>query len=381
MRVALIHEWFVNYAGSERVVEQMLKCFPQADLFCVVDFLRPEERGFLMDKPTKTTFVQRLPMARHNHRKYLPLMPLAIEQHNLSGYDIVISSSHAVAKGVIVGPDQLHICMCYSPMRYAWDLQHQYLAESNLTRGLKGSLARWSLHKLRLWDTRTANGVDQFIAISNYIGRRIDKAYRRDSTVIYPPVDVTRFKLGIERKPVYFTASRMVPYKRMPMIVEAFQQLPDRELVVIGDGPDFERCRAVAGANVQLLGWQPTDVLLKWMQQAQAFIFAAEEDFGIAPLEAQACGTPVIAFARGAALETIRGYPGEGRTGVFFNEQTPQAIAESVREFEQVRHQIDSQDCRANAVRFSPERFRDEFSQFVLAQWAAFCQRSGRPIN
>lgn len=378
MRVALIHEWFVNYAGSERVVEQMLQCFPQADLFSVVDFLPASERGFLMNKPSRTSFIQRLPRAQRSFRQYLPLMPMAVEQFDLSGYDVIISSSHAVAKGVLVGPDQLHLCMCYSPMRYAWDLQHQYLAESGLTQGVKSLLARWMLHKLRLWDTRTANGVDDFIAISDYISRRIDKTYRRDSTVIYPPVDVSRFQVGSEREDIYVTASRMVPYKRLPMIVEAFRDLPDRRLVVIGDGPDLDRCRQLAGPNVQMLGFQPTDVLLHWMQRARAFVFAAEEDFGIAPLEAQACGTPVIAFARGGALETIRGHAGPGRSGLFFHEQTPHAIAQAVRDFEAASGEITPQACRENALRFSPERFREEFQGFVHRRWNAFLARSGR---
>lgn len=378
MRVALVHEWFVNYAGSERVVEQMLQCFPQADLFCVVDFLRPEERSFLMNKSARTSFIQKLPKARTSFRQYLPLMPLAVEQFDLSGYDVVISSSHAVAKGVLVGPDQLHLCMCYSPMRYAWDLQHQYLAESDMTRGVKSVIARWMLHKLRLWDTRTANGVDHFIAISEYIGRRIDKTYRRASKVIYPPVDVSRFHLGSEREDIYFTASRMVPYKRLPMIVEAFRRLPDRRLLVIGDGPDLERCQQLAGPNVRLLGYQPTDTLLHWMQRARAFIFAAEEDFGIAPLEAQACGTPVIAFGRGGALETIRGHAGPGRSGLFFHEQTPQAIAQAVLDFESTGQEITPEACRENALRFSPERFRDEFRAFVDARWVEFRAHSGR---
>lgn len=372
MRVALIHEWFVNYAGSERVVEQIIQCFPQADVFSVVDFLPDTERSFLMDKSVRTTFIQRLPMARTSFRRYLPLMPLAIEQFDLSEYDVVISSSHAVAKGVLVGPNQLHLCMCYSPMRYAWDLQHQYLAESNLKQGLKSALARWMLHKLRLWDTRTANGVDGFIAISHYIARRIEKAYRRQSTVIYPPVDVSKFDIGAERQAVYVTASRMVPYKRMPMIVEAFQQLPNRRLIVIGDGPDLDRCKTLAGPNVEIMGWQANDILLYWMQRAQAFIFAAEEDFGITPLEAQACGTPVIAFGRGAAVETICGKDGPGRTGVFFYEQTPASIAAAIREFEAIPDGINEQACRNNALRFSPSRFREELKLFVEEEWGNF---------
>ncbi|MCK9283734.1 MAG: glycosyltransferase family 4 protein [Rhodocyclaceae bacterium] len=374
MKIAIVHEWLVTYAGSERVLEQMLACFPDADLFSLVDFLPSNERGFIKNKSVKTSFIQKLPGARNKHRNYLPLMPLAIEQFDLSGYDLIISSSHAVAKGVLVGPDQLHICMCYSPIRYAWDLQHQYLSESNLETGLKSWLARWMLHKIRLWDCRTANGVDRFIGISHFIARRIEKVYRRDATVIYPPVDVSGFAYRAEKEDFYLTASRMVPYKRMPMIVEAFSAMPDKRLVVIGEGPEFDKCKAVAGPNVQLMGWQPFDVLKDHMQRAKAFVFAAEEDFGITPLEAQACGTPVIAFGKGAVLETIRGIGGDNPTGVFFPEQTPQAVIEAVGVFELQQANIAPQACRENALRFSPERFQREFVDLVDQEWDRFSE-------
>ncbi|HEU4682484.1 MAG TPA: glycosyltransferase, partial [Gemmatimonadales bacterium] len=213
MKIAIVHDWLVVYAGAERVLEHMLRVFPNADLFSLIDFLPHSERGFLGNRRPRTSFLQQLPGARNGYRRYLPLMPYAIEQFDLTGYDIVISSSHAVAKGVLTGPDQLHVCMCYSPMRYAWDLQHQYLRGSGLDRGLKGVVARWMLHRMRVWDARTANGVDGFIAISHFIARRIWKAYRRDATVIYPPVDVEAFTPDGPREEFYVTASRMVPYK------------------------------------------------------------------------------------------------------------------------------------------------------------------------
>ena len=200
MKVAIVHEWLVNYAGSERVVEQMLTCFPEADLFATIDFIPPGERDFLRGKTPRTTFVQRLPFARKKYQTYLPLMPLAVEQHDLTGYDLVLSSSHAVAKGVLTGPDQLHICYCHSPIRYAWDLQHQYLKESGLNRGLKGRIARWLLHKVRMWDARTGNGVDHFLANSAYIARRVNKVYRREATVIHPPVDVEALPPAAKRR-------------------------------------------------------------------------------------------------------------------------------------------------------------------------------------
>ena len=370
IRIAIVHDWLVTYAGAERVLEQMLNCFPEADIFSTVDFLPERQRDFIHNKSVTTTFIQKLPLAQTKYRQYLPLMPLAIEQLDLSGYEVVISSSHAVAKGVLTGPDQLHLCMCYSPIRYAWDLQHQYLKESGLERGMKGWLAKWFLHKIRIWDARTSNGVDAFIAISSFIQRRIWKVYRRESTVMYPPVDVTEFGLKEKKEEFYLTASRMVPYKKIDLIVEAFAGLPDRHLVVIGDGPDFEKIRSKAGKNVTIMGYQQSDVLKDHMQRAKAFIFAAEEDFGIAPLEAQACGTPVIAYGKGGALETIRGLDAERPTGIFFPEQTAAAIQDAIHAFEGV--QISAENCRENAMRFSPERFREEFAGFVRHSWAEF---------
>lgn len=365
-KIAIVHEWLTVYGGAERVLEKMLDCFPEADLFAVVDFFPEGKRDVIRNKPVVTSFIQNLPFAETKYRNYLLLMPLAIEQFDLSAYDIVISSSHAVAKGVITGPNQLHLCMCYSPIRYAWDLQHQYLRESGLDHGLKGWIARMMLHKMRIWDVRTGNGVDGFMAISNFIRRRIRKTYGRDATVIYPPVYVEAFSVNRKKEEFYLTASRMVPYKKMDLIVEAFSSMPDKRLFVIGEGPDFEKIRAKAGSNVTLLGYQPHEVLADYMQRAKAFVFAAEEDFGIAPLEAQACGTPVIAYGKGAALETIRGLHQSDPTGVFFQEQSAKAISDAVVEFEANAEKIAPDACRNNAVRFSPERFRAEFTSFVV---------------
>lgn len=365
MKVAIVHDWLVSYAGSERVVEQMLHCLPDADVFTLVDSLPPSERGFLGERPVYTSFLQKMPGALRHHSHFLPLMPLAVEQLDVSGYDLVVSSSHAVAKGVLTGPDQLHICYCHTPIRYAWDLQHQYLRESGLTRGLKSWLARWLLHKLRIWDTRTANGVDHFIANSAFIARRIEKAYRRRSEVIFPPVDVESFDPVLDKEDFYLTASRLVPYKKVPTIIEAFNQMPEKKLVVIGSGPDDERCRTLAGSNIELLGYQSTDVLRSYMQRAKAFVFAAEEDFGITPVEAQACGTPVIALGKGGAKETIRGLDHASPTGVFFHEQTAMAICEAVTTFEENRQRTAPENCRQNAERFSNERFRHHFTTFV----------------
>jgi glycosyltransferase involved in cell wall biosynthesis len=369
MKVAIVHDWLVTYAGAERVLEQMLVTYPQADVFSLIDFVPESERGFLANRAVRTSFLQGVPGMRRHYRSFLPLMPLAIEQFDLSKYDLVLSSSYAVAKGVLTGPDQLHICLCYSPMRYAWDLQHQYLRETGLDHGFRGALARWMLHRMRLWDVRSAAGVDGFIAISRYIARRIWKVYRRDSAVIYPPVDVDAFTPGGTREDFYVTASRMVPYKRIDLIVDAFAAMPQRRLVVIGDGPEAPRLHAKGAPNIRFLGQQPFETLRDQLRRARAFVFAAEEDFGIAPLEAQACGTPVLAYGKGGVLETVRDLSGPERTGIFFQEQSVQSIIHAVERFESEGGQIDPMVCRQNALRFAPERFRQDFVRYVEDLW------------
>lgn len=364
LKVAIVCDWLVTYAGAERVLEQLLTIYPQADIFCVVDFIPKEERFFLQQKSTETTFLQHLPGAKKHYRSYLPFMPLAIEQLDVSSYDLVISSSHAVAKGVLTGPEQIHICYIHSPMRYAWDMQHQYLKESGMTKGLKSCLARIMLHYLRIWDCRTANGVDYFIANSNFISRRVKKVYGREADVIYPPVDVDAFTLCEQKENFYLTASRMVPYKKVRLIVEAFNMMPEKKLIVIGDGPEFKTIKSIAGSNVQLMGYQPFEVLREKMQHAKAFVFASEEDFGIAPVEAQACGTPVIAYGKGGAMETVR--MGDNATGVFFYRQAVDDIIWAVECFE--RSNINPHDCRENALNFSVKNFRKKMLDFCQSK-------------
>jgi glycosyltransferase involved in cell wall biosynthesis len=306
-------------------------------------------------------------------------MPLAIEQLNLSRYDLVISSSHCVAKGVLTGPDQLHISYLHSPMRYAWEVQHDYLAGAGLDRGIRGWFARWMLHKLRLWDVRTSHGVDSFVANSQFIARRIWKAYRRQARVIYPPVDVEAFPLSEKREDFYLTASRLVPYKKIDLLVSAFSRLPDKKLIVIGQGPELKKLRAQAGPNVTLLGYQSDASLCDYLQRARAFLFAAREDFGIVLVEAQATGAPVITLGEGGALETIRGLDSPRPTGVFFAEQTPAAVVDAIHTFEREGAGIKSTDCRENATRFSVERFQREFFEHAIEQWDQFRSQAFRP--
>lgn len=360
MKVAIVCDWLVTYAGAERVVEQLLNIYPDADIFCLVDFLSKGKRDFIKNKKTHTSFIQKLPGARKHYRSYLPLMPLAIEQLDVTDYDLVISSSHCVAKGILTGPNQIHISYVHSPIRYAWDLTHQYLQESGLNKGIKGWLAKTILHYIRMWDTRTANGVDYFIANSKFIAKRIKKVYGREAKVIYPPVDIDAFEYCAEKENYYLTASRLVPYKKVKLIVEAFNKMPDKKLIVIGDGPDFAKTKAIAGSNITMMGYQPFEILKEKMQHAKAFVFAAEEDFGITPVEAQACGTPVIAYGRGGALETVKA----GETGYLFDKQTAEAICKAVKDFE-INEKIMSKKCRENAERFSIKKFIIEMYNYV----------------
>ncbi|MGR7074193.1 glycosyltransferase family 4 protein [Klebsiella aerogenes] len=330
LNVGIVADWFITYAGSEKVVAELIKSYPESHLYSVVDFLSSENKKHFQNKEITTTFIQRLPKAKKKYQTYLPLMPIAIEQLDVSKHDVILSSSHAVAKGVLTGPDQLHISYVHSPIRYAWDLQHQYLREAGLDHGLKGMIAKLILHKMRMWDYRTANGVDHFIANSQFIARRIKKVYGREADVIYPPVDVNRFLLNEDKEDYFFTASRLVPYKRIDLIVEAFSHMPDRKLVVVGDGPEMQKIKSKATANIEILGYQSNEVMQEHMRNAKAFVFAAEEDFGITPVEAQSCGTPVIAFGKGGSLETVRPFGVDNPTGILFDKQDVASVIDGL---------------------------------------------------
>ncbi|HBK4603020.1 glycosyltransferase family 4 protein [Klebsiella michiganensis] len=368
LNVGIVADWLVTYAGSEKVIKEFIELYPNASLYSVVDYLSENDRQLFNGKRATTTFIQNMPFAKKKYQKYLPLMPLAIEQLDVSKHDIILSSSHAVSKGVLTGPDQLHISYVHSPIRYAWDLQHQYLKEAGMDSGVKGLLAKWLLHKIRVWDYRTSNGVDHFIANSKFIARRIKKVYGREADVIYPPVDVERFSLCECKDDYYFTASRMVPYKRMDLIVEAFSHMPDKKLVVIGDGSEMDKIKSKATKNIEILGYQPNLVMEEHMRQAKAFVFAAEEDFGITPVEAQACGTPVIAFGKGGALETVKG----NVTGILFERQEISSIIDAVNNFELNQDRISYIECRLNAEKFSVPRFQNEISAYVSEKYKLF---------
>jgi len=374
MKIAIVHDWLYTYAGAEKVLEQIIVCFPDADLFSLIDFLPSDQRDFIQDKPVTTSFIQKLPFVKSKHRHYLPLMPLAVEQFDLSTYDIVISSSHAVAKGVLTSPHQLHICYCHSPIRYAWDMQHQYLREANLDKGIKSWVTRYLLHKIRLWDYRTANGVNHFIANSHFIADRIYKVYRREATVIYPPVDIAKFTLPLQKSGDYYlAASRLVPYKKMSLIAEAFTKMPDKRLIIVGAGTEEDKIRKISSGadNISYLGFVEDSRLIELIQQAKAFVFAAEEDFGIIPVESQACGTPVIAFKRGGSCETVIDSLAGSSTGLFFEEQTIDSLINAIKSFEQIPA-ITAGNCRKNAEKFSVEVFRENFNRFVIDKYTEF---------
>lgn len=366
MKIAIVHDWLINLGGAEQFLKDLLSIYPKADLFTVVDFLDEESRKFIQNKKITTTFIQRMPKAKSKYRNYLPFMPLAIEQLDLSEYDLVISSSYCVAKGIITSPNQVHISYVHSPIRYAWDLQNQYLREAGLDKGLKGWIAKIILHYMRIWDTRTANGVDYFIANSKFIAKRIWKCYHRKADVIYSGINLDDFSFYDKKDDFYLTASRMVPYKKMDLIAEAFTAMPDKKLIIIGEGPDFEKIKAKAGTNVILMGYQPFDILKDYMQRAKAFVFAAEEDFGRVPVEAQACGTPVIAYGKGGVLETVRGLGIKDKpTGIFFDKQTKDSLIDAVNKFEQQNNLIKYKDCRENALEFGLDKFKYNFKNYV----------------
>ncbi len=377
MRTAIVHDWLYTIGGAERVLTSMLRCFPQADLHCLFDVLPKTERDKLGYETSKTSFLQRMPFIATKHRMYLPLMPIAIEQFDLSGYDVIISSSFAVAKGVLTGPDQLHLTYVHSPMRYAWDLQHQYLRESGVNVGIKGILARTLLHQMRIWDTRTGNGPDAFMTNSHFVARRVRKIYGREARVIAPPVSVPAQCPKVAKQQYFFTASRLVPYKNVHLIVEAFRKLPQEKLVVAGEGPELPRLRALAGPNVEFVGYRQDADLRRLMASARAFVFAAEEDFGIVPIEAQGEGTPVLALGRGGARETVV-TTGPARTGLFFDSPHPEVIAATIRRFIAAELSFRPEACHRNAQRFEMHRFEETFSAFVRQQYTEFCRQIER---
>jgi glycosyltransferase involved in cell wall biosynthesis len=370
-RIAIVFEWLQHYGGVERVIAGMRELFPNADLFALI--CDPDE---LAQSPFEgatvhTSFIQRLPWATKKHRYYLPLMPLAVEQFDLRSYDLVLSSSHMVSKGVLTRADQLHISYTHTPVRYAWELYQDYLHTSGLTRGFVGRLTRLVLHYLRMWDVSAANRVDVFLANSANVARRIEKTYRRPARTIYPPVDVDRYRCDLPRNDFYVTVSRLVPYKRLDLVVQAFTRM-HKPLVLIGDGPERKRLQRMAGSNIRFLGYQPDENVVDYLQQARGFVFAAHEDFGISPVEAQAAGCPVIGYGKGGVLETVIDWPNPEATGTLFDTQTVEALEAAVALFEANESKFDPRACRRNAERFHSSHFQREFHNIVGDLWNEF---------
>lgn len=364
MRVAVVHDWLYVLGGAERVLKEVLRCYPGAQVFTLFDVLNDEQRAWLGYTKARTSFLQHVPRIGKVHRNLLPLMPLAVEQLDLSGYDLVISSSYAVAKGVITGPDQLHVSYIHSPMRYAWDLQNQYLKESGGGLGIKNAIARSLLHRMRIWDMTSGSRPDALIANSAYIARRIKKTFGRQAAVINPPVGVTPAAPNLPRQSHFLTAGRLVGYKNVEVVIDAFKLLPEQKLIVAGTGPEEKRLRALAGPNVAFTGFVTEQEMRQLMATARALIFAAEEDFGIIPVEAQAEGTPVLALARGGALETVVA-DGPAPTGMFFSEPTAQHVAACVGTFLTRQSAFTREACQRQARRFDSERFRSQLMAFI----------------
>ncbi|MCZ2444004.1 MAG: glycosyltransferase [Flavobacteriales bacterium] len=364
MRIAIIHDWLITPGGSEKVLRELLYLLRHQDitLFSLLDFLTDEDRDeFLYGRKAHTSFLQSIPGIQYNYKYYLPFFPTAIESLKTAKYDVIISSSHSVAKGVKKHSGQIHICYCHTPMRYIWDMRKQYMADHGIDSGWKRLLVRPVINRLRLWDFRTATNVDYFIANSEYINKRIKQHYNKEAVVIYPPVNTEFFTLYEEKEDFYVTASRLVPYKKVGLIAEAFAALPDKRLVIIGNGNCWHQIHKKKALNIEMIQYDTSEVLRYYLQRAKAFVFAAEEDFGITPVEAMACGTPVIAFNKGGVLETVK----DGISGQFFQHQSVKSIIDAVYRFEHDITNFKAKAVRDAITNFSLERFRSEMAEFI----------------
>lgn len=370
LKVAIVHFWLVNYRGGEKVIDVLLEMFPQSDIFThVYDPKRVSKT--IREKTVRTTFIQNLPFARKGYQFYLPLMPVALEQLDLSGYDLVISSESGPAKGVIVPPETPHICYCLSPMRYVWDQYHTY---RNAAGGLKRFAMYFLMSSLRQWDVTSASRIDRIISISNAVSKRVHRYWRRDSVVVAPPVDVERYAPAARRDDFYLHAGELVAYKRVDLAIAACNALK-RRLIVIGTGPEEKRLKAMAGPTIEFLGRLPDDLLAQHYSRCRALLFPAEEDFGMVPIEAMAAGAPVIAFARGGA----RDYVCDGVTGLFFAEQTPESLIEGIVKFDLTAHTYDSRTISEFAKQnFNKDLFKAKFAAIVNSVLDEYDKKSRR---
>lgn len=359
MKVALVQDWFIVNGGAEKVVREIVSLYPNAAIFSLIDFLNDADReDILAGKNVTTSYLQYFPFVKKHYRNYLLFFPHAIESLDLTGYDLIISSSYAVAKGIKKTAQQIHICYCHSPVRYAWDLEQEYL--TTMSWPLQYA-AKPILNYIRQWDLRSTERVDLFIANSQNVADRIKRIYKRDAVVIYPPVDTLTFTPLEIKEDYYFTSLRIVPYKKLDLIIETFNTLPGKKLIVSGDGPALNKIKRNAGKNIHFTGYVDKPVLVSYMQKAKAFILAAEEDFGITSLEAQSCCTPVIAYKKGGYLETVI----EGKTGVFFEEQSVESLKNAILKFELKSSPYQTNDFLNNVASFTIANFRKSFKKCV----------------
>ena len=372
-RVAIVHEWFTSMRGGEKCVQALCEIFPSAVLFTLVH-VKGSVSSTIEQMPIHTSFVQRLPYAEKRYRYYLPLFPTAIQQFNLDAFDLVISSHHCVAKGVRVSPQTLHICYCHTPMRYIWDLYDDYFGKSRAGLVTRVGM-RMFRNNLRRWDVQTARSPHRFIANSENVKRRIEKLYNRTADIIYPPVDTSLFQVSHYDDGYYLIVSAFVPYKRIDLAIEAFSMTGD-PLVIVGDGPDNKRLRAIAGPSIRFVGWQPNERLKELYARCKALVFPGEEDFGIVPVEAMASGKPVIAYAKGGACETVY-QNGEIRTGILFREQTTSSLVDALRRFKE--SSFDPDALRAFAMRFDREVYKHRMKEYVEERWKEFKAASLQP--
>ena len=368
LKIAIIHDWLVGKFGAENVLAEIIKICPNSEIFTIIDYIPNKDRDFLQGRKTNQSFIAKLPFARKHFRKYLSLMPIAIEQFDLSGFDIIISISAAVAKGVIPKPDQLHICYINSPIRYAWDMEEQYIKESNI-KGLKKILLKYSLHKIRMWDVASSYRVDHFISNSNFIKARVEKYYRRESDVLNPNIDIDYFiqeKDESKKSDYFFTIARHVPYKKIDLIIEAFNQMPDKKLIVGGSGEQTEYLKEIAGPNITFTGHIKREELRSYMQNAKAFIYAALEDFGIVMGESLSAGTPVIAYGKGGSRDIVKD-KSEYRdaTGILFPDQRKESLINAVNDFCNNEKIFNTENCINSVQHLSAENFRTSFQKIV----------------
>jgi glycosyltransferase involved in cell wall biosynthesis len=370
MKVALIHDWLTGMRGGERCLEVFCELFPQAHLYTLLHI--PGSVSALIEKmPIKTSFIQNLPFAKKRYRKYLPLFPMAIERFNLKEYDLILSCSHCVAKGIIPPPDAPHISYMLTPMRYAWDMYGEYFGAG------RNRLILLFIHYLRMWDVTSSQRVDNFLCISRHVRNRIMKYYRRDSEVIHPPVEISRFRPGNKKEDFFLIVSFLVPYKKINLAIEAFNRL-GYPLRIIGTGPEEKRLRAIAKANIEFMGWQSDEVVAKNYSACRALIFPGEEDFGIVPVEAMGCGRPVIAYGRGGILETVIGYEqrrrgGKGATGLFFHEQSVGSLIDAVEWFNRVEREFDPSAIRRHALQWDREIFKENIKKSIFEKMELRC--------